>query len=122
MARDIYKESGIVTTGSHGSGPTVGADGTIYVNTQAGGHGQEAVEGGVFAFRPNGTLKWRTHDVGGTAAPIIGADGTVYSAVGRYADASNPEDKLRASKEAKILAINPKDGTLKWSMLRRGNV
>ena len=117
--RDNCMESGIVTTGSHHSGPTVGADGTIYVNTQAGGHGTETVEGGVFAFRPNGTLKWRTHDLGGTAAPIIGADGTIYSAVGRYDDPEDPDDKLRASKEAKILAIDPKDGTLKWSVVTR---
>jgi hypothetical protein len=79
-------------------------------------HGSETVEGGVFAFRPNGTLKWRTHDVGGPAAPIIGADGTIYSAIGRYADSPDPDARLKASKDAKILAIYPQDGTLKWSV------
>jgi outer membrane protein assembly factor BamB len=105
--RDTIQASGrIITTGSHHSAPTVGADGTIYVNTRTGDHGNEAVEGGVFAFHPDGSLKWRTHDVGGTAAPIIGADGTIYSAVGSYGN----------SAEARILAIHPEDGTLKWSV------
>jgi len=105
--RDTVQASGkIITTGSHHSSPTVGADGTIYVNTRTGGHENETIEGGVFAFHPDGTLKWRTHDVGGTAAPIIGADGTIYSAVGSYGN----------SAEAMILAIYPEHGTLKWSV------
>jgi uncharacterized repeat protein (TIGR02543 family) len=104
--RDNNMESGIVTTGSLHSAPTIGADGTIYVNTQAGGHGQETVEGGVFAFHPDGTLKWRTHDIGGTAAPVIGADGTIYSAVFSFGNSAEP----------RILAIHPEDGTLKWSV------
>jgi outer membrane protein assembly factor BamB len=105
--RDTHMSSGeIITTGSHYSAPIVGPDGIIYVNTLAGGHGQVAVEGGVFAFDPNGTLKWRTHDTGGTAAPVIGADGTVYAAIGGYGDADIP----------KILAIRPEDGTIKWSV------
>jgi outer membrane protein assembly factor BamB len=114
--RDSQTQSGTIeTTGSLHSGPTVGPDGTIYVNTMAGGHGRESVEGGVFAIAPDGTLKWRTFDIGGTAAPVIGADGTVYSAVGRYEDYADTSDWTRASREAKILAIHP-DGTPKWSV------
>jgi hypothetical protein len=114
--KDNVSGSGeIETTGSHHSAPTVGADGTIYVNTQAGGHGRETVEGGVFAIDPGGTLKWRTRDIGGTAAPVIGADGTIYSAVGRYEAHADTSDWPRAAREARLLAINP-DGTLKWSV------
>jgi outer membrane protein assembly factor BamB len=111
---DNQMESGTETTGSQRSAPTIGADGTIYVNTQAGSHEQETVEGGVFAFRPDGTLKWRTHDIGGTAAPVIGADGTIYSAVGCYW-VPGATDAADVAKESKLLAINP-DGMLKWSV------
>ncbi len=113
--RDNRFSSGeIFTTGSHHSAPTLGPDGTVYVNTMAGGHGRETVEGGVFAFSPEGSLKWRTHDLGGTAAPVIGADGTIYSAIGRY-EGPDSSDWEIASREAKILALHP-DGTLKWSV------
>jgi outer membrane protein assembly factor BamB len=104
------------TTGSQRSAPTIAKDGTIYVNTQRGRHeGQGEVEGGVYAFDPDGTLKWRTYDVGGTAAPVIGADGTIYSAVGRYGDAADSIDLARATQDAQVLAIRP-DGSLEWSV------
>ena len=92
--------------GSHYSSPTIGQDGTLYVNTWSGPHGHEYVQGGVFAINPDGTLKWRTHDAGGTAAPVIGADGTIYSAISSYQGTENP----------KLLAIHPEDGSLKWSV------
>jgi hypothetical protein len=112
---NMFGSGEIETTGSHHSAPTVGADGTLYVNTQAGGHGRETVEGGVFAVYPDGTLKWRTYDLGGTAAPVIGSDGTIYSAVGRYEDHADTSDWPKAAREARLLAIHP-DGTPKWSV------
>jgi outer membrane protein assembly factor BamB len=97
----------IEEVGDHYSAPTLGPDGTLYVNNWSGGHGpNEYVQGGVYAINPDGTLKWRTHDAGGTAAPVIGADGTIYSAISSYQDSDTP----------KLLAINPEDGTLKWSV------
>ncbi len=95
------------TAGSHRSAPTIAADGTVYVNTERGGHDPTGnVDGGVYALGTEGNLKWRTYDVGGTAAPVIDKDGTIYSAVGGY----GPSDT------AKLLAIHP-DGTPKWSVL-----
>jgi outer membrane protein assembly factor BamB len=106
LREHIFGSGYIEIVGSHYSAPTVGRDGTIYVNTMRGSFGRETVEGGVYAFNPDGTLKWRTHDAGGTAAPVIGADGTIYAAVGGYGNTDIPM----------ILAIHPKDGTLKWSV------
>ncbi|MCB1217174.1 PQQ-binding-like beta-propeller repeat protein [bacterium] len=53
------------------SSPVVGPDGTIYV----GGGG-----GLLFAFEPDGTLKWDYDLVAGTiwSSPAIGDDGTIY--------------------------------------------
>jgi outer membrane protein assembly factor BamB len=103
------------TTGNHRSAPTIAKDGTIYVNTEKGGHERTEVDGGLYAFDPDGSLKWRTHDVGGCAAPVIDKDGTIYSAVGRYENFADTSDWTAASRDAKLLAIHP-DGTLKWSV------
>jgi outer membrane protein assembly factor BamB len=102
------------TTGSHRSAPTIDRDGTIYVNTKEGGHDGGQVEGGVFAIDPYGELKWRTHDVGGTAAPVIAKDGTVYSAIGEYEDAGDSSSWPATSAKAQLLAIRH-DGSPKWS-------
>lgn len=113
---DHVNSSGVIqTTGSNRSAPTVAKDGTIYVNTKKGWHGGIEAEGGIFAFDPDGNLEWRTYDVGGCAAPIIGEDGTVYAAIGRYENAADTSDWTAASREAKLLAIHP-DGTPKWSV------
>jgi outer membrane protein assembly factor BamB len=103
------------TTGSHRSAPTIARDGTIYVNTKQGGHDGTQVEGGIFAIDPDGHLKWRTYDVGGTAAPVLGIDGTIYSAIGEYENAADSSSWPATSQKAKLLAIRP-DGTTKWSV------
>jgi outer membrane protein assembly factor BamB len=103
------------TTGSHRSAPSIAHDGTIYVNTKQGGHDGTQVEGGIFAIDPFGHLKWRTYDVGGTAAPVIGTDGTIYSAIGEYEDAADSSSWPTTSQKAKLIAIRP-DGTVRWSV------
>jgi outer membrane protein assembly factor BamB len=103
------------TTGSQRSAPTIAKDGTVYVNTEHGGHEGTEVQGGVYAFAPDGSLKWRSYDVGGDAAPVIDKEGTIYSAIGRYEDAADTSDLARAAQDAKVLAIRP-DGTIKWSV------
>jgi outer membrane protein assembly factor BamB len=105
LRENIFGSGSVEIVGSHYSAPTVGPDGTVYVNTLRGGRGTQTVEGGVYAIRPDGTLKWRTRDAGGTAAPIIGEDGTIYAAIGGYGTADS----------SRILAIRP-DGMLKWSV------
>jgi outer membrane protein assembly factor BamB len=101
--------------GNQRSAPTIATDGTIYVNTMQGGRGHTQVQGGLYAFTAQGTLKWRTYDLGGYAAAVIGGDGTIYSAIGRYENYADTSDWTAASRDAKLLALNP-DGTLKWSV------
>jgi outer membrane protein assembly factor BamB len=117
--------------------PVIGPDGTIYVG---------ALDGRVYAFTPDGALKWsyatgarieyasaalsaagvlyqntstgiyalnaadgafrwKNADCGGANAPVIGTDGTVYSAGGT---------------SKRLCAIKP-DGTVKWTY-RMSNV
>ena len=73
----------------------IGADGTIYQNTDYA----------LFALNPDGTLKWESGGCGGPSGPAIGDDGTVYSA---------------GWLSGKLCAIRP-DGTLKWSY-ETGNI
>jgi outer membrane protein assembly factor BamB len=74
-----------------GSSPAIGTDGTIFIGGQ-----------GLRAFDPSGQLLWMypgTNPLSGThgfGSPIVGADGTIYSAGSRS-----------------LFAVRP-DGTLKW--------
>jgi large repetitive protein len=78
------------------SSSSVGPDGTIYANSSLPT---------VYAFRPNGTVKW-TYEADTCCAanvlpaPAIGPDGTIYAG-----------ETLTDS--GAILALNP-NGTLKW--------
>jgi len=71
------------------SSPAIAPDGTIYIGS---------TNHFLYAFFPNGTLKWK-YEVGDkiVASPAIGSDGTIY--VG--------------SADRQFYAINP-DGSLKW--------
>jgi outer membrane protein assembly factor BamB len=86
------------------SSPSVGDDGTVYVNTLEDAHSN--VVGGIYAFSPSGQLRWH-HPGSGCVPPAIGADGTVYAGYGSYDPRGTPP---------KLVAINP-DGKTKWELL-----
>jgi outer membrane protein assembly factor BamB len=75
------------------SSPAIGIDGTIYFG---GGDGDNKI----YALNSDGSLKW-TYETRGyiSSSPAIGDDGTVY--YGSY--------------DGKLYALNPQDGSLKWS-------
>lgn len=72
---------------SHSS-PAIGIDGTIYVGSG---------DGNLYAFDPNGNVKWRRAISTYDSSPSVGSDGTIY--IGTY--------------RAKLYAYNP-NGTLLW--------
>jgi outer membrane protein assembly factor BamB len=82
--------------------PAIGADGTIYVTTKAGG---EDVRGRLLAYSPSGSLIWeyaleRLHATpdDSYSSPSIGADDVIYF----------------GAETGMLYAVNP-DGTLKWN-------
>jgi sugar lactone lactonase YvrE len=81
----------IIDTEELYSGFVIGADSTIYFTSSG------FTKGGLFAYTPEGKLKWRSYEGGYSyTAPIVSRDGTIYY-LGTFA----------------LAAINP-DGTLKW--------
>jgi outer membrane protein assembly factor BamB len=72
--------------------PTIGSDGTIYVNS---------VSSTLYAISSSGTLKWK-YVFGSTGplqgSPLIGSDGTIY----------------QGSSDGYFYAIKGSDGALKW--------
>ena len=79
------------------SGPSIGADGTIYVGSR---------DNKIYALNPDGTPKWN-YTTGGYVygSPAIASDGTIY--IGSY--------------DKNIYALNP-DGTVKWSYTTGGYI
>jgi outer membrane protein assembly factor BamB len=61
----------VVTDFLHESAPAISADGTIYVGSPLGSRP-------LYAFDPDGKIKWKLEGVGGQSA--IGSDGTLYVA------------------------------------------
>ena len=64
--------------------PSIGSDGTIYVVAGTGSSGPYS--GAFYAFNPDGTLKWRTDNIGGLGQgyvfgpdilPVIAPDGSI---------------------------------------------
>lgn len=90
-----------------GGGPSIGADGTVYVNSYINT---------VYAFNPDGSLKWSylTSDCCGhpdvPSSPAIGSDGTIY--VGETLDIGGEPDGV-------VLALNP-DGSLQGRLITVG--
>jgi len=95
----FYPDSGTVrwkykTGGWIRTSPCIGDDGTIYV---------VSLDSYLHAVNPDGTLKWKT-DVGAGTSPTIGQDGTIYAGY------------------TKLYAINPTDGSVKWTLPVSGDI
>ena len=63
------------------SAPAIGADGTIYVYVYVEVPQERCsqLEPGVYALRPDGSIKWSVPTLhAGTAPPVIGSDGKLY--------------------------------------------
>jgi len=73
--------------------PCIADDGTIYV---------VSLDNYLHAVNPDGTMKWKT-DVGAGTSPTIGQDGTIYAGY------------------SNLHAINPTDGSVKWTFNVGGN-
>ena len=69
-------------------GACIGDDGTVYFGSW---------DSHLYAVYPNGTLKWKTKMGSTSTNPIIGEDGTIYIGC-KY-----------------ISAVNPDDGSVKWT-------
>lgn len=74
--------------------PCIADDGTIYC---------VSLDEYLYAINPDGTFKWKT-DVGAGTSPTIGQDGTIYCGYN------------------KLYAINPVNGSVKWSYDNSGNI
>lgn len=84
--REGFKRwSVIIDPRPHGlrSAPSIGPDGTIYVNG-----------GDTFAVDPAGFIRWRVEGRYQVTSPVIGADGTIYVAGWNDVLALNPQGKL----------------------------
>jgi PKD repeat protein len=81
------------------SPPAIGADGTIFVGLVYGNWSVKGNQYSICAFNPNGTQKWQVPAAAYMTAPAIGWDGTIYVGVGNF-----------------IVALNPGDGSVKWSV------
>ena len=77
------------------SSPSIGPDGSVYVGSQ----------NGLYAFRPDGTLKWHFDLAQGAidSSPVIGPSGTIYA----------------GSADGHLYAVNP-NGTLRWMYPAQG--
>jgi len=66
--------------------PSVAADGTIYIG-----------ETNLWAFNPDGTIKWTCKDVSVWTTPVIDSDGTIYVCSSRELHAVDPDGNLKWS-------------------------
>lgn len=95
------------------SGPSINADGTIYVASTI--YPDRQGSGGVlYALNPDGTEKWRVHtgQLGHVyGCPAIGEDGTVYfGSRDQYLYAVSPEGQVRWRFPASYIAGSPAIG------------
>jgi len=79
--------------------PVVSADGTIYV-----GGGFLSTTGGLYALKPDGSLKWKNGAIRVFSSPVLGDQGEIYVL-----------DRLGLGPS--LVALNP-DGTEKWRYQR----
>jgi outer membrane protein assembly factor BamB len=75
--------------------PALARDGTVYVGAQ---------NGRLYAFSPEGSLKWEASLGAVTSSPSVAADSTIYLGAGSSYQALNPADG------GKIWAFSPVDG------------
>src|SRR6266496_6505985 len=88
--------------------PTIGPDGTIYVS-DVGFH--------VFAFNPDGTVKWEVATHGEVVGPpAVALDGTVYVEI----DDPPPTGSCQQVLNKCLIALNP-DGTFRWGLFSGGS-
>ena len=103
--------------GGHGT-PALGPDGTIYVSNSQ-------FPPGFYALRPDGTLKWSSGYGYGTD-PVVGDDGTIYSAGDGLLTAFNPDGTVKwhfAFPEDVCSFVSPalaSDGTIYLGTVRNG--
>jgi len=91
-----------LTIGESKSIPAFGSDGTVYVNSYINDNDQR-----LLAIAPDGSVKWKFIRVSSsnsirnseTSSPAVAADGTIYTG---------------GSRDYKLYAVNPDDGTKKW--------
>jgi hypothetical protein len=103
--------------------PVIASDGTIYVgvNQNSSIINDNPIQGYLFAYNPNGTLKWyytlqktlynpALLSTFNTSTPTVGSDGTIYFGTG----INNPGYQGAGPVGSTfVYAINP-NGTLKW--------
>ncbi|MEH6890240.1 PQQ-binding-like beta-propeller repeat protein, partial [Bacillus sp. JJ864] len=83
-----------ISSPSFSGQPAIGRDGTIYATTSTGFNTH--VNKKLYAFNPDGSVKWKKEIMGGGySPPVIAEDGTIYVAAGN------------------LIAFNP-DGSIKW--------
>jgi outer membrane protein assembly factor BamB len=89
------------------STPVVGADGTVYIASE-----------NLYAYRPNGKLKWKLPIYNDQSSPAIARDGTIYSSGGDdgvYLFAISPSGVQKWKREAADVVVAPVigiDGTI----------
>jgi len=98
--------------------PTIAKDGTIYFSAQefVNNLGFGVNQNYLFALNPDGSMKWdfqAGQDFVIQSTPAIGSDGTIY--FGTW-------DGIDNAMTGKIFAVNPKDGSLKWSLPTLGQI
>jgi outer membrane protein assembly factor BamB len=93
--------------GDNDFSPCIGPDGTIYAGTELSSTGFNA--GYLYAFNPDGTLKWSTSTAGIRSTPVLGDDGSLY--VGSYTRCLN----INCPNPYAIVAFNS-DGIERWSL------
>ncbi len=88
-----------IDAATYGAGIAVGADGMVYLGT-------EDTNGTLYAFSPNGTVRWQV-SMGAAvkASPAVTSDGVVYA----------------LCDGAKLIAYDAGNGTQKWSATLSGN-
>ncbi|HDX9580093.1 TPA: PQQ-like beta-propeller repeat protein [Bacillus pseudomycoides] len=85
--------------------PAIGRDGTLYVTT---------ANKKLYAFNPDGSVKWVKEDIASGTTPVIAEDGTIYVVLGKIT-AVNPDGSIKWQTKSSVSTIGPvldRDGTI----------